>query len=87
MKKRRDRISIIMAILETVEGEGGRSKPTHILYKANLSHKLLKMYLNELKQKEFIAEHEDKSITLSQKGIQFLSELRKMEKFMEMFNL
>jgi len=87
MKNRRDRIDIIISILESVEMEKGRAKPTHVLYKANLSHRLLKRYLNELKEKGFISENADKSITLLEKGKMFLSELRKMRRFMDMFNL
>jgi len=87
MKNRRDRIDIIISILEAIEKENGRARPTHVLYKANLSHKLLKHYISELKGKEFIAENDDKSIILLENGIMFLSELRRMKKFMEMFNL
>jgi len=87
MKNRRDRIDIIISILEAIEKEDGKAKPTHVLYKANLSHKLMKHYLGELKAKGFIAENDDKTIKLLQNGIIFLSELRNMKMFMEMFNI
>ncbi len=87
MKNRRDRIDIIISILEAIEKENGKAKPTHVLYKANLSHKLLKHYTSELKAKGFIAENDDKSISLLENGVMFLSELRKMKRFMEMFNI
>jgi predicted transcriptional regulator len=88
MKNRRDRIGMILSILEAIEGEGKKSKPTHILYKANLSHKLMRGYLNELKRGGFITENEDdKSIMLEQKGREFLSELRKMKRFIDSFGL
>jgi predicted transcriptional regulator len=88
MKNRRDRIDMIISILEAIEGEGKKAKPTHILYKANLSHKLMKRYLNELKNKGFIIENEDnKNIILTDTGIKFLSELRKMKRFIESFGL
>ena len=88
MKGRRDRIGVITSILEAIEGEGGRAKPTHVLYKANLSHKLMKGYLRELREKGFIEEDEgDKSITLTDTGKNFLSELRKMKRFIDSFGL
>jgi len=88
MKNRRDRIDMITSILEAIESENGKAKPTHILYKANLSHKLMKSYLNELKGKGFIKENkEDKNIILTETGTRFLSELRKMKRFIESFGL
>ncbi len=87
MKNRRDRIDIIISILEAIEAEGGEAKPTHVLYKANLSHKLLKRYLDELKKKGFIEERPDKKVVMLENGVMFLSELRKMKRFMEMFNI
>ncbi|MCD6496619.1 MAG: hypothetical protein J7K54_05085 [Candidatus Aenigmarchaeota archaeon] len=87
MKNRRDRIDIIISILESIEEDGQKSKPTHVLYRANLSHKLLKKYLQELEEKGFISFNEDKTILLLEKGKMFLSELRKMKRFMDMFNL
>jgi len=86
--RRRNRIDIIISILETVESEGGKSKPTHILCRANLSHKLMKNYLTELISKGFIAEnHNERKIVITKKGAEFLSELRKMKMFIESFGL
>jgi predicted transcriptional regulator len=88
MKNRRDRIDMIASILEAIEGEGKKAKPTHILYKANLSHKIMKSYLDELRNRGFIEEDEnDKSILLTHKGREFLSELRKMKRFIDSFGL
>jgi predicted transcriptional regulator len=88
MKSRRNRIEVIASILEAIEAEGSRAKPTHILYKANLSHKLMKGYLKELSGKEFIVEDPaDKTIRLTDRGREFLSELRKMRRFIESFGL
>ena len=43
---RRDRVDVILAILETIYTERSEAKPTHIMYKANLSHKLMDGYFN-----------------------------------------
>lgn len=88
MKNRRSRIDIIISILGTIENEEKKAKPTHILYKANLSHKLMKHYLNELENKGFIMGNKnDRTIMLTEKGVKFLSELRKMKRFIESFGL
>jgi predicted transcriptional regulator len=86
MKARRDRIDMIASILEAIEGEGRSAKPTHILYKANLSHKLMKGYLNELRERGFI-NGDSSHIMLTETGKKFLSELRKMKRFIDSFGL
>jgi predicted transcriptional regulator len=86
MKNRRDRIDMITSILEAIEGEGQSAKPTHILYKANLSHKLMKGYLNELRERGFIS-GDGNHIMLTETGKRFLSELRKMRRFIDSFGL
>ncbi len=78
---------MIISILEAIENEKRKAKPTHVLYKANLSHKLMKRYLRELESKGFIVEDDDKNIILTERGIKFLSELRKMKRFIESFGL
>ena len=86
MKNRRDRLDVILSILSAIEREGGKAKPTHVLYKANLSHKLMKQYLKYLEERGVI-KVEKKAILLTDDGIKFLSELRKMKKFIESFGL
>jgi len=78
---------MILSVLEAIQSGGGRAKPTHVLYKANLSHKLMKRYIKELKDRGFVVEEDDKSIMLTDDGKKFLSELRKMKRFMESFGL
>jgi len=90
MKERRDRAKMLVSILEAIQNEGNHAKPTHVMYKANLSHGLLKSYFSELKDKNIIIETEEKDntyISLTEQGTRLLSELRKMEKFMESFGL
>ena len=40
MSKRRSRVQIIFDILNAIKRKGGTIKPTHLLYKSNLSHSL-----------------------------------------------
>ena len=88
-------MQVIADILRVVEGGGGsgnnRVKPTHILYKANLSHKLLKEHINTLLQKGFIeVEIDTKNHTyykITEKGQKFMGEFRKLEKLSQAFGL
>lgn len=85
---RRDRLDVIMDILRTIQSNGNAAKPTHIMYRANLSHTLLKNYLEELTEKGLIEEKnilKRNYIEMTNKGIKFLSELRKMKNFVESF--
>ena len=38
MNKKRDRLQVIFDILKTISEKSGRIKPTHILYKSNMSY-------------------------------------------------
>jgi predicted transcriptional regulator len=93
MAKRRTRIDIISDILVAIQNKGGRIKPTHLLYKANLSYQLLSEYLEELQGKEFIREEMvgkkqvKKEIILTEKGYGFLDQYNKMKEFQESFGL
>lgn len=96
MKSKRDRADVIYDILRTVQNSPGGIKTTHLLYKTNLSYKLLQGYIEELENKGMIVEMETnsnpkksshKTIHLTEHGQKFLAELRRMKKFMESFGL
>ncbi len=94
MAKRRTRIDIIHDILGAIRQKGGRIKPTHLLYKANLSYQLLAEYLKELEEKKLVTEEEvgkkksiKKEIVLTEKGFEFISQYEKMKEFQESFGL
>jgi len=87
-QKYRSQIRILADILEAVGKEHGEAKPTHILYKANLSHDRLVKYLAQLREKELIEERGDgdrMTYVLTEKGIEFLKEFRKISSFAEAF--
>lgn len=89
MNIRRTNIEIIKDILLSIRQAKGL-KPTHVMYKANLSHKLLKDYLKELTDKKLITELEEKwkrIIINTDKGLKFLEKYEQMEKFKESFGL
>ncbi|MFA6461748.1 MAG: winged helix-turn-helix domain-containing protein [Candidatus Woesearchaeota archaeon] len=96
MAARRSRLELIFDILLSIQNKGGRIKPTHLMYKSNLSHKLLNMYMEELLGKELIAVEEEfhkkrevpsKVILLTDKGSMFLAEYRRMREFTDAFGL
>ena len=78
-----------MDILNAVRDEG-EAKPTHILYKANLSHERLVRYLDDLTSKGLIEMKqggENRTYSLTPKGVSFLIEMRKAESFVQGFGL
>ena len=48
MTKKRNKLEIIKDILEVIKNKNGKIKPTHILYKSNLSYIMMDDYLTEL---------------------------------------
>lgn len=86
-------MDIISDILKAIQAKGGKIKPTHLLYKANLSYQLLTEYLDELKVKLLVEEQEigkkvvKKEILLTEKGYQFISQYDKMKEFQDSFGL
>ncbi len=91
MTGRRTKMDIINDMLHSIQEKGGRIKPTHLMYKANLSHKLLSSYLDELIGKEMIGKVDGQSgnqyIILKDRGIEFLNHFRKMKEFQDTFGL
>ncbi len=86
---RRNRIEVIYDILNSIR-EKGRLKPTHILYKANLSHKKMTNYLEELESKEMLKKREEHGkmfYLLTEKGFKFLMEYSKIKEFEKSFGL
>jgi predicted transcriptional regulator len=90
MTKKRDRLQIIHDILKAIQDKNGRIKPTHILYKSNLSHQMLEEYLGDLLAKEFIVINEGKNgktYSLTDKGFEYLSKYRLIMDFVDSFGL
>lgn len=88
--KKRTRLEIIRDILEVIKSRSGKIKPTHILYKSNLSHQMMLEYLGELMEKDFIREEkrgEGKTYVITDKGRTFLDKYRSIVEFTESFGL
>ena len=81
---------ILLDMLMTIERKGGRAKPTHILYGANLSHKRLKEYLEFLLERGFIEETEVKGriyFAITEKGSAFIREFERIEELSSAFGI
>ncbi len=90
MKQKRSQLEVIRDMLASIEGKGGTIKPTHLMYKSNLSYKMMQEYLAILLGRGLIAETEKKgkkAYTITQKGLAFLFEYKRMAEFTEAFGL
>ncbi|MBS3089244.1 hypothetical protein J4402_05760 [Candidatus Pacearchaeota archaeon] len=90
MERKRNKLEIIKDILTVIREKNGRIKPTHILYKSNLSHQMMKEYLEELIVKKFIKEIElkqGKTYEVTPKGINYLEEYNTIVNFTNAFGL
>ena len=90
MTIRRTKIEIIHDILNSIQLKGGKIKPTHLLYKSNLSHNVLKEYVEELKYKKMITETQrdgKKEYQITEYGLSYLVEFKKIKDFTDSFGL
>ena len=84
MERKRSRTDIIHDIIMSIQLKNGKIKPTHLMYKANLSHIQMNAYLEELMEKKLIEKIEEKKsrfITLTEKGYSFSQKIREMKEF------
>ncbi len=90
MNKKRNRLEIVKDILEVIKSKNGKIKPTHILYKSNLSYQMMEEYLGELIEKGFILENkgkEGKTYSITEKGFNYLDKYNLISDFTESFGL
>jgi predicted transcriptional regulator len=90
MERKRNRLEIIYDILRVISEKNGKIKPTHVLYKSNLSYNMMEEYLNELIEKEFIKKVDTprgKSYMVTDKGFEYMSKYGMVKEFANSFGL
>lgn len=90
MQERRTKLEIVNDMLRAIQEKGGRIKPTHLLYKSNLSHNRMSSYLEYLKKNELIQENTVKSkkvFQLTDKGFSFIENYKKVREFSDAFGI
>lgn len=88
MAERREKLDIIKDILQAIRDKGGVIKPTHLLYKSNLSHDSMKRYVGDLIEKELVEimeEKRGKKYSITDKGLKFLSDYEQVKLFTDSF--
>ncbi len=87
---KRSKLDIVYDMLRAIEEKGGKIIPTHLLYKSNLSHQRMKLYLEELKQRNLLVETHTKDKTyfeLTDEGRKFVQNFKQMKEFTQAFGL
>lgn len=85
---KRTRLDIIADMLSCIIEKGKAIKPTHLMYRSNLSHAQMKGYLEELVEKDFIAKIEKNDheyIIITDKGCVFVAKFKEMKAFENAF--
>ena len=90
MARKRERSDIVLDMLQSIQEKGGRIKPTHLMYRANLAHQQMKSYLEELIHKNFVKKTKDNDyeyIIITDTGSKFVEKIIQMKEFERTFGL
>ncbi|MFT4310067.1 MAG: winged helix-turn-helix domain-containing protein [Candidatus Woesearchaeota archaeon] len=90
MGKKRSRSDIIEDMLKAIMHKGGSIKPTHLMYKSNMSHKQMQLYLKDLiasKLVEILPDGDYERVHLTDKGAMYIAKLQEIKDFEHTFGL
>jgi len=90
MERKRNKADIIHDMLRIIRENGDRVKKTHLMYKANLSHKQMESYLSELIKNGLIEKNTSENkhtIKVTKKGNDFLVKYTQVKEFEKTFGL
>jgi predicted transcriptional regulator len=90
MNKRREKKEVVYDMLQALWASRSGLKPTHLIYKSNISHVRLKRHIDELLEKGLVKEgsSDGKPVYLiTDKGVGFLKEYERMRKFVDSFGI
>ncbi len=90
MSQRRNQLEIIYDILQAVMDKGGMIKPTHLLYKSNLSHARMKEYIQQLGEKGMLVSCEQDGrhkFRITDQGLRFVADYKKVRELTNAFGL
>lgn len=90
MERKRNKADIVNDMLRIIRENGDKVKKTHLMYKANLSHKQMESYLSELMKNNLIEKNtlEKKYfIKVTKKGSDFLIKYTQVKEFEKTFGL
>ncbi len=77
-------------MLMSIQRKGGEIKPTHLMYKANLSHTQMNSYLEELIDKSVVKRVKKKKydyLIITDRGHKFIDKIREMREFEDTFGI
>ena len=90
MERKRNKADIVHDMLRIIRENGDKVKKTHLMYKANLSHKQMESYLSELMKNNLIEKNTSEkkySIKVTKKGSDFLVKYAQIKEFEKTFGL
>jgi len=90
MERKRNKADIVNDMLRIIRENGDKVKKTHLMYKANLSHKQMESYLSELVKNNLIEKNTSEkkhSIKVTKKGSDFLIKYTQVKEFEKTFGL